>query len=88
MRYKIKRRHKTIKTKYYFFALVIALIFISISYARHTTTLVINGTATGEQAQHNVTYLYFENSSSYPSTIGHMSTYTYTCLPRKKLGFS
>lgn len=78
MKYKIKRRRKTIKTKYIFIAFVVALICISISYARHSSTLIINGTAIGEQEQFDVTYLYFADSSDYPATAGYMSTYTYT----------
>ena len=78
MKYKIKRKQKAIKTKYIFIALVIGLILISISYAQNSTTLRVNGTATGEQIQYSVTYLGFSDSSSYPSQIGYMTTYTYT----------
>lgn len=80
MKYKIKKRRKTIKTKYIFLLLLISLICISISYAMYTTELRINGTAKGEQEQFDVTYLNFYNSTSYPTQIGYMSTYTYTFL--------
>ena len=78
MKYRIKRRRKTMKTRNIFFALVIGLIFISISYARYNTILRINGTVTGEQEQFSVTYLYFEDSQTFPDEIGYMDTYTYT----------
>ena len=77
-KFKIRQKRKTIKTKYIFIALIIGLMLISIAYARFTTELRINGTVHGEQEQYDVTYLFFPNSASYPSTIGYMSTYTYT----------
>ena len=77
-KYKIKRRQKTIKTENIFLALVIGLMIISIAYARYFTELKINGTVHAKQEIYDVTYLYFSDSTSYPSTIGHMSTYTYT----------
>ena len=77
-KYKIRRRRKTIKTKYIFFAIVLALILISTAYARFSTILRINGTATANQQQFSVTYLFFSNTTPYPNTIGYMSTYTYT----------
>lgn len=52
--------------------------FIATAYARYSTELRINGTAHGEQEQFDVTYLFFSNPTSYPSTIGYMSTYSYT----------
>ena len=78
MKYKIKRRHKTIKTKYIFLFLILGLILISISYAQHSSTLIVNGNATLDLIQYSVAYLGFENYTSYPSSIGYMSTYTYT----------
>ena len=77
-KYKIRRRHKTIKTKYIFFAIVVGLMLITIGYARHITQLRINGTATSIQEQFDVTYLFFSNTTPYPNKIGYMSTYTYT----------
>ena len=77
-RFKIKQKRKTIKTKCIFIALVIVLMLISTAYARYVTELRINGTVHGEQEQYSVTYLFFSNPTSYPSTIGYMSTYTYT----------
>ena len=77
-KYKIKKRHKTIKTKYIFLVIVIGLLLISTGYARYMTQLRINGTATANQQQFSVTYLFFSNTTPYPNTIGYMSTYTYT----------
>ena len=77
-KYKIKRRCKTIKTKYIFIACIIGMLFISMVYARYSTELTIHGTATGTQQQLSVLYLNIPGSSSAPSTIGYMSTYTYT----------
>ncbi|MBR3163470.1 MAG: InlB B-repeat-containing protein [Clostridia bacterium] len=77
-KYKIRRKRKTIKTSYIAVAFVFALMFLSISYAAFSTTLRINGTATGEWQQLSVTYLHIDNSSSYPSTIRYMETYSYT----------
>ncbi len=78
MKYKIKRKHKTMKTWQILIIFVIALLFLSISYASISTTLRINGTATGERQQLDVIYLHINNSSSYPSTIAYMDTYSYT----------
>ncbi len=63
MKYKIKRKRRTIKTKYIFIALVVGLICISSSYARYYTELRINGSASGEQTQYSVNYLFFSDSS-------------------------
>ena len=78
MKYKIKRRHKTLKTSYIVIAFIFVLMFLSISYAAFSGTLRINGTATGEWQQFSVTYMHIDNSSSYPSTIRYMQTYSYT----------
>lgn len=77
-KYKIRRRHKTIKTKNIFLVIVVALILITTAYARFTTQLRINGTVTGTQEQFDVTYLFFSNTTPFPKKIGNMSTYTYT----------
>ena len=78
MKYKIKRRRKTIKTRYIFIALVIGLILISISYAQNSTRLTLNGSVTGELMQYSVAYLNFENYASYPVQVPYKNTYTCT----------
>ena len=72
-RFKIKQKRKTIKTKCIFIALVIVLMLISTAYARYVTELRINGTVHGEQEQYSVTYLFFSNPTSYPSTTARIS---------------
>ncbi|MBO6244215.1 MAG: InlB B-repeat-containing protein, partial [Clostridia bacterium] len=76
----IKRRHKTLKTSHIIMAFIAVLMFLSISYAAFSTTLRINGTVTGEQQELSVIYLHIDNSSSYPSTIKYMETYSYTFI--------
>lgn len=78
MRRNFRRRKKHIKTWIIFLILVIFLVAIATSYALYSTQLIINGTATGEQEQFEVLYLNIDNSSTYPSSIGYMSTYSYT----------
>ena len=78
MKYKIKRKRKAFKTKYIFLIFSIMLIFLSSSYALLSRQLTINGTASGQQQQLDVFYQYIDNSSSYPSSVGYMSTFTYT----------
>ena len=78
MGYKFKRKRKIFKTYHIFLILIIFLIAISTTYALYTTKLIINGTATGVQEQFSIIYANMENSSSYPSTIGYMDTYSYT----------
>ena len=73
-----RRRKKRFKTKYVFLIIILFLFAISASYAMYTTQLTINGTATGVQEEFSVIYVNMENSSSYPSTIGYMDTYSYT----------
>lgn len=77
MKYKL-RRHKKFKTKYFSIAFLIVLIFLSISYASMSTTLRINGTAGGVWQDLSITYLHLDNTSSYPSTIKYMQTYSNT----------
>ena len=84
MKYKIKRKRRAFKTSYIFVSFFIILIFLSISYARLSTRLQINGTVTGEQEQFDVFYLNIEeDTSTYPSIIGYMDTYscTFTSSP-------
>ena len=79
MRNGIRRsRKKKIKTWQVFFILILFFVVISISYAMFSTQLFINGTATGEQEQFTILYMYMSNTSSYPSSIGYMDTYSYT----------
>lgn len=73
-----RRRKKKIKTWQVFLILILFFVAISISYAMLSTQLFINGTATGEQEQFTILYMYMSNTSSYPSTIGYMDTYSYT----------
>ena len=76
MKYKHKRKQKTMQTWKIFMVFVAFLISISISYSAFSRELNINGNVTGSQAQLSVTYLNVQNSTSYPSTIGYMDTYT------------
>ena len=78
MKYKIKRRKKSIKSWHISVILFILLISISTSYALYTTQLTINGSAAGERRQLDIIYMYIPNSSSYPSTVNYMDTFTYT----------
>ena len=79
MRNGIRRsRKKEIKTWQVFLILILFFVVISISYAMFSTQLFINGTATGEQEQFTILYMYMSNTSSYPSSIGYMDTYSYT----------
>ena len=73
-----RRRKKKLKTKQIFLIIILFLFAISISYAMYTTQLTINGTATGVQEQLSIIYLNVENSSSYPSSVGYMDTFSYT----------
>ena len=77
MKYKIRRKKK-LKSWHIILLLIILLLSISSSYAIFTTQLVINGTVSGEQEQFDIFYVGFDNSSSFPSSIGYMDTYTYT----------
>ena len=61
-----------------FLVLIIVLLAISISYAMFSTQLIINGGVDGEQEQLDIVYLNIDNTSSYPSSIGYMETYSYT----------
>lgn len=78
MKYKIKRRKKSIKSWHIFAILIVLLISISTSYALNTTRLRITGRVTGEQEELDVLYLYINNSESFPNTVRYMETYSYT----------
>jgi len=78
VKYKIRRRKKSIKSWHISVILFILLISISTSYALYTTQLTINGSAAGERRQLDIIYMYIPNSSSYPSTVNYMDTFTYT----------
>ena len=78
MKYKIKRRRKTFKTKYIFMIFLLVLICIGSSYALLSTRLEINGRVRGRKDYFDVIYVNIENSSSYPDSVGNMDTYTYT----------
>ena len=73
-----RRRKKKLKTKQILLIIILFLFAISVSYAMFSTQLFINGTVTGEQEQFSVIYINMENTSTYPSSIGYMSTYSYT----------
>lgn len=83
MKYKIKRKKRSIKSWHILSILIVVLISISTSYALHSSRLVINGTAIGIQKEHDVIYLNISNSSSYPKTVKNMETYscTFTSTP-------
>ena len=73
-----RRRKKKLNTKQILLIIILFLFAISVSYAMFSTQLFINGTVTGEQEQFSVIYINMENTSTYPSSIGYMSTYSYT----------
>ena len=73
-----RRRKKKLKTKQILLIIILFLFAISASYAMFSTQLFINGTVTGQQEQFSVVYINMENSSTYPPSIGYMSTYSYT----------
>ena len=73
-----RRRKKKLKTKQILLIIILFLFAISASYAMFSTQLFINGTVTGEQEQFSVIYINMENTSTYPPSIGYMSTYSYT----------
>lgn len=78
MRYKIKRKKTIFKSWQIFFIIIAFLISISIAYAMFSTELIVNGMASGIQQQLSVLYLNMGTSTSYPSSVGYMNTYTYT----------
>ena len=78
MKLKIKRKRRSLKTWQIFTILFILLILISTSYAIHTSQLTIIGEVRGEQEEFDVLYLNIDNSSSLPSTVKYMDTYSYT----------
>lgn len=78
MKYKIKRKKSVIKSRQILIIVIVFLICISITYARFTSQLVVNGIVSGIQQQLSVIYLNMDNSSSYPDTVGYMGTYSYT----------
>lgn len=73
-----RRRKKKLKTKQILLIIILFLFAISASYAMFSTQLFINGTVTGEQEQFSVLYINMDNTSTYPPSIGYMSTYSYT----------
>ena len=73
-----RRRKKKLKTKQILLIIILFLFAISASYAMFSTQLFINGTVTGEQEQFSVVYINMDNTSTYPASIGYMSTYSYT----------
>ena len=78
MKYKIKKRKKTLKTKYILLFLSVLLVFISTTYAMFSTNLIINGSATGVHQELDVLYINIPNSGAYPSSVLYGKTFTYT----------
>lgn len=47
-------------------------------YEKNKEKFSYNSTVTGEQEQFSVVYINMDNTSTYPASIGYMSTYSYT----------